>query len=146
MTTSRMDFDCRSRPSISRNAAGAAHRAVLAPFLATSHCELLPSQLPRALNVSSTPAICDDLDRVSAIWHQLTSGSGACLRLPSLAILFALTAPVFGGEGPFFIPYTHQLEEPGNLEIGNRSITRKPAGANRFFGAATEFEYGVTAW
>ena len=68
------------------------------------------------------------------------------MRQSSLPILFALAAPLFGGEGPFFITYTHQLEEPGNLEIGNRSITGKPNDANRFFGSATEFEYGVKAW
>lgn len=68
------------------------------------------------------------------------------MRQFPLPILFALAAPLFAGEGPFFITYTHQLEEPGNLEIGNRSITGKPNIGNRFFGSATEFEYGVKAW
>jgi hypothetical protein len=57
-----------------------------------------------------------------------------------------LAVPLFAGEGPFFITYTHQLEEPGNLEIAMRSITGKPANGNRFLGTATEFEYGVKAW
>ena len=45
-----------------------------------------------------------------------------------------------------FITYTHQMEEPGNLEIENHSATGAPDGGNRFFATATEFEYGVRAW
>jgi hypothetical protein len=49
-------------------------------------------------------------------------------------------------EGPFFITYTHQLEEPGNLEIASKNVTGKPAGGNHFLGSSTEFEYGVKGW
>jgi hypothetical protein len=49
-------------------------------------------------------------------------------------------------EGPFFITYTHQMEEPGNLEIATKNVTGKPEGGNRFLGHSTEFEYGVKAW
>jgi hypothetical protein len=63
-----------------------------------------------------------------------------------LFLLIALALPALAGEGPFFITYTHQLEEPGNLEIGMKSVIGKPAGGNRFLGVATEFEYGVKAW
>ncbi len=49
-------------------------------------------------------------------------------------------------EGPFFITYTHQMEEPGNLEIATKSVTGKPQGGNRFLGHSTELEYGVKAW
>jgi hypothetical protein len=62
--------------------------------------------------------------------------SAACLILPS----------AWGGEGPFFIAYTHQMEEPGNLEMAVKNVTGKPGGGNRFWGAATELEYGVKAW
>jgi hypothetical protein len=50
------------------------------------------------------------------------------------------------GEGPFFITYTHQMEEPGNLEMSIKAVTGSPSGGNRFFGAATELEYGVQGW
>jgi hypothetical protein len=63
-----------------------------------------------------------------------------------IILLLPVACPVFAGEGPFFVTYTHQMEEPGNLEIAWRSIIAKPAGASRFFGAATEIEYGVKAW
>ena len=63
-----------------------------------------------------------------------------------LSLLFALSVPLFGADGPFFITYTHRMEEPGNLEIANRSITGKPNDGNRFFGSATELEYGLKGW
>ena len=50
------------------------------------------------------------------------------------------------GEAPFFITYTHQMEEPGNLEIATRNITAKPGEGNRFLGSTTELEYGVKGW
>ena len=34
-----------------------------------------------------------------------------------LFLLCALIWPGLAGEGPFFITYTHQMEEPGNLEL-----------------------------
>jgi hypothetical protein len=63
-----------------------------------------------------------------------------------LILLLPLACPTFAGEGPFFVTYTHQMEEPGNLEVAFRSITGKPADGGRFYGAAVEFEYGVKAW
>jgi len=54
--------------------------------------------------------------------------------------------PLQGAEGPFFITYTHQMEEPGNLEIATKNVTGRPANGNRFLGATTEFEYGVKGW
>jgi hypothetical protein len=50
------------------------------------------------------------------------------------------------GEGPFFITYTHQMEEPGNLEIATRNVMGKPDAGNRFLGVTTELEYGLKAW
>ena len=49
-------------------------------------------------------------------------------------------------EGPFFITYTHQMEEPGNLEFAVKNATGKPADGNRFLGSALEFEYGLRGW
>jgi hypothetical protein len=52
----------------------------------------------------------------------------------------------WAAEGPFFVTYTHQMEEPGNLEIATSNITGRPANGNRFLGGATEFEYGLKGW
>jgi len=69
------------------------------------------------------------------------------LRFTVLFVAASLTLPsAWAGEGPFFITYTHQLEEPGNLEMAVKNVTGKPGDGNRFWGAATELEYGVKAW
>jgi len=44
------------------------------------------------------------------------------------------------------VTYSHQMEEPGNLEVGVRSVTASPKGGNAFLAHALEFEYGVKAW
>jgi hypothetical protein len=49
-------------------------------------------------------------------------------------------------ETPYFVTYSHHLEEPGNLEIELNSIYGKQAGGNDFVSPWVEFEYGMTAW
>ena len=63
-----------------------------------------------------------------------------------LAVAATAVPNCVAAEGPFFITYTHQMEEPGNLELEINSVTGQPADGNRFFGLATEFEYGLKAW
>jgi hypothetical protein len=60
--------------------------------------------------------------------------------------VFLLPSTDWASEGPFFITYTHQMEEPGNLEIGTKNVTGKPGDGNRFLGHSTELEYGVKGW
>ena len=62
------------------------------------------------------------------------------------ALAFLLLPAAWAGEGPFFITYTHQMEEPGNLEFSTKSVTGKPADGNRFLANSVEFEYGVKGW
>ena len=70
----------------------------------------------------------------------------SCNKVLALAG-FLLSQPCSqAGEGPFFITYTHQMEEPGNLEIAVKNVTGKPGDGNRFLGTAAEFEYGVKGW
>src|SRR6267154_6738184 len=76
---------------------------------------------------------------------------GACMRfarcVPALiAFLLAFCLPSFAQEKPYFITYSHDMEEPGNLEIATSTAIGTPRGGGRFFGTATEFEYGVKAW
>ena len=70
------------------------------------------------------------------------------MRRPAVALMGFLLFPPFSQavEGPFFITYTHQMEEPGNLEIATKNVAGKPGDGNRFLGTATEFEYGVKGW
>jgi hypothetical protein len=49
-------------------------------------------------------------------------------------------------ESPFFVTYTHHLEEPGNLEIETSTTTGIPRTGQRFYTAPyLELEYGITA-
>jgi hypothetical protein len=63
-----------------------------------------------------------------------------------LAFTIAVTAHLSAAEGPFFITYTHQMEEPGNLEIATKSVTGSPVDGQRFLAGALEMEYGLRAW
>ena len=60
--------------------------------------------------------------------------------------VWLLPAVAWAAEGPFFITYTHQMEELGNLEIATKNVTGRPSNGNRFLGATTELEYGIRAW
>jgi hypothetical protein len=44
------------------------------------------------------------------------------------------------------VTYSHDLEEPGNLEIETKTALGQPAGSHRYGATASEFEYGVRAW
>ena len=62
-------------------------------------------------------------------------------------ILMLLAVPVSSaGEGGYFITYSHQMEEPGNLEISFITTTSKPDGGHRFLNSLTELEYGLKGW
>ncbi len=66
-----------------------------------------------------------------------------------LGLLFLLVGASLGGhaqERPYFVTYSHEMEEPGNLEIEMYNAVGKPPAGNRFLGSTTEFEYGATAW
>src|SRR5229473_4233131 len=66
-----------------------------------------------------------------------------CMR--SLFLLF-LTGVLRAADAPYFVTYSHRMEEPGNLEIALYGTTGSPAGGNRFLNSLLEIEYGVTAW
>ena len=38
-----------------------------------------------------------------------------------------------GAEGPFFITYTHQMEEPGNLEFTTKNVV----GESEYYGESS---------
>ena len=68
------------------------------------------------------------------------------LPLSTLGALLLVGVPIRAAEGPFFITYTHQMEEPRNLELTTKNVTGEPEGGNRFLGSALELEYGMTGW
>ncbi len=70
-------------------------------------------------------------------WHR-------CLCF--LLVAVAVSADCWAQERPYFVTYSHEMEEPGNLEIKMAGVSGKPQVGNRFLGSTTEFEYGVKAW
>ena len=69
-----------------------------------------------------------------------------CLRLAAVfTFVLAMHASLPAQEN-YFVTYSHQLEEPGNLEISAKSITGAPKGGNPFIATALEFEYGINGW
>ena len=62
------------------------------------------------------------------------------------ALLFCLSAASAAQEPPYFVTYSHHLEEPGNLEIAFRSAIGTPQYGNQFRSGTIELEYGTTAW
>jgi hypothetical protein len=49
-------------------------------------------------------------------------------------------------EWPYLVTYSHELEEPGNLEIAFKNVQAAPTNGNSFISSTMELEYGATAW
>jgi hypothetical protein len=65
-----------------------------------------------------------------------------------LAICLAIFLHPIGKaqDKPYFVTYSHDLEEPGNLEIETKTALAQPGGGNQFGATAMELEYGTRAW
>lgn len=63
-----------------------------------------------------------------------------------LLVLLSFGIAAFAQESPYFITYTHHMEEPGSLEIATNPVVGRSPGLNSFIGNSTEFEYGTKAW
>lgn len=62
------------------------------------------------------------------------------------ALLFLTPSLMHAQEPPYFVAYSHVLEEPGNLEIASQNLQAAPKDAHGFYTQTVELEYGVTAW
>jgi hypothetical protein len=78
--------------------------------------------------------------------HNSTGWRRTAAHWGTLVLLAALAAKGFAQERPYFVTYSHDMEEPGNLEIAVKSAIGTPPAGNRFMGTAMEFEYGAKAW
>jgi hypothetical protein len=68
----------------------------------------------------------------------------ACL---CLCVSFMTIVSASAQEGPYFVTYTHYLEEPGNLEIALANTSGVPKNNNSAYHAPwLELEYGLTGW
>ena len=68
------------------------------------------------------------------------------LLIPLSLFLFSCSATLSLHAQEYFVTYSHQMEEPGNLEVATRAVTGFPKGGNSFVGNAFELEYGVKTW
>ena len=68
------------------------------------------------------------------------------IRLILCTGLLALSHLCLAQERPYFVTYTDDLEEPGNLEIEVKSTNGTPKYGNSFIGETMELEYGAKAW
>ncbi len=69
------------------------------------------------------------------------------ISVVAVAALLALFPARSSAQENYFITYSHQMEEPGNLEIATKSVAGFPKQAHSFWGEAVELEYGVkTCW
>ena len=68
------------------------------------------------------------------------------IRCSLALVALGFTQASSAQESPFFVAYTHHMEEPGNLEIETSSTLGVPRSGQRFYAAPyMELEYGVTA-
>ena len=63
-----------------------------------------------------------------------------------LLLGFACIPCMQGQEKPYFVTYSHDLEEPGNLEIETKTALAQPGQSHRYGATASELEYGARAW
>ena len=57
-------------------------------------------------------------------------------------LLAGLMPTMHAQEKPYFVTYSHDLEEPGNLEIESQNIAASPKNANAFFAPTVNLNTG----
>ena len=71
------------------------------------------------------------------------------LRFASLLLmgtLLLIARGAYGQERPYFVTYSADMEEPGNLELETFNVVGNPKGGDPFIGSDVEFEYGMKTW
>ena len=63
-----------------------------------------------------------------------------------LTTLLVSRHDVLAQERPYFVVYSQDMEEPGNLEIETYNVTGSPKNGDGFLGSNLEMEYGVKTW
>lgn len=68
-------------------------------------------------------------------------------RLLSVVLLCAaVSAGAWAQESPYFVTYSHHMEEPGNLELEFSNHMGLPKAGRGYTAPLLEIEYGVKAW
>jgi hypothetical protein len=66
--------------------------------------------------------------------------------LSGLFIVLMMVSRCHSQEKPYFVTYSDDLEEPGNLEVSSKTVQAAPQYGNPFLSETLEFEYGAKAW
>lgn len=117
--------------------------------MAGRRCWLYPAHRRAAAELSALPSGSsdshEDLEHLRKHWTSPFS------RVAMLGFLIALGTLLlcphsYAQEDPYFVTYSHHLEEPGNLEVEYFSNFGTQRAGNDFIAPWVEFEYGATAW
>jgi hypothetical protein len=61
-------------------------------------------------------------------------------------LLLCFAPPGKAQDKPYFVSYSHDLEEPGELEVETKTAVGNPDAGSGYSATAFELEYGVRAW
>jgi len=61
-------------------------------------------------------------------------------------ILFGFQVSLHAQERPYFVTYSQDMEEPGNLDLETFNVVGNPKGGDAFMGTDVELEYGLKTW
>lgn len=75
-----------------------------------------------------------------------TSFCPLLFRIALLLVIAFTFSSLLHAQENYFVTYSHELEEPGNLEIEAKSVAGAPRAGNPFVATALEFEYGIKSW
>jgi len=103
-------------------------------------CSNIDGRSGRKLDLKCIPPSCNWFANIQ---------SKEIVKLISALCLLALAilaTPAAAQEWPYFVTYSHALEEPGNLEVEFKGVQATPKFGNAFSSGTIEFEYGATAW
>jgi hypothetical protein len=111
----------------------------------------MPPEPIRNLSVSAAEGSCTE--RTTWNLSNRRRARAACsssvffLGLLCLAGATLSSAPrAAAQEPPYFVAYSHALEEPDNLELAFKTTAATPKNGNRFGSVTLELEYGAKAW
>jgi len=80
------------------------------------------------------------------LFNSLKPALPAAVSLALCLAFFQSAPPAHDQEKPYFVTYSHDLEEPGNLDIETKTALARPDGSTHYGATALEFEYGVLGW
>lgn len=63
-----------------------------------------------------------------------------------VGILFGFLGRLQAQERPYFVTYSQDMEEPGNLDLETFNVVGNPKGGDAFMGTDVEAEYGLKTW